>query len=55
MKEYAALIILAIIFALLGWLYVSLICQSKRYNKKLKRLKKIKILSKRIRRNRVWY
>jgi H+/Cl- antiporter ClcA len=53
MKEYAALIVLGVIFSFLAWIYLSIYFQSKRYNKKIKRLKKLKTRLKGIRRNRV--
>lgn len=51
--KYVGLIILGVIFSFLISLYVTLYCISIRYNKKLKRLKRLKLLSKRIRRGRV--
>ena len=53
-NRYIGLIIVAVIFSLLAWLYLLIYWQSNRYNKKLKRLKKLKLLSQRLtRRKRV--
>lgn len=54
LKEYVGLIILVGILIGLGYLYLSIFYQSKRYIKKVKRLKKLKILSQKLRRKRGW-
>jgi H+/Cl- antiporter ClcA len=53
-NKYIGLIIIGIIFIGLGYLYFSILCQSKRYIKKVKKLKKLKILSQKLRRKRGW-
>jgi hypothetical protein len=51
---YIGLFILASIIAGLGYIYISIFCQTKRYLKKLKQLKKLKLLASKGRKKRGW-
>jgi hypothetical protein len=51
---YVGLTILAIIIIGLGYIYISIFCQTKRYLNKLKQLKKLKLLALKGRRKRGW-
>jgi hypothetical protein len=51
---YVGLTILTIIIIGLGYIYISIFCQTKRYLKKLKQLKKLKLIALKGRRKRGW-